>query len=74
MQTLSGQGTFRIPPRRKTGRTFRLNGQGMPKMGGGGRGDFYASVKVVLPDTADGLCERDPVPGAAGEAAARQGQ
>jgi DnaJ-class molecular chaperone len=50
IQTLSGRGTFRIPPETQNGKTFRLAGQGMPKMGGGGRGDFYARVKVVLPD------------------------
>jgi DnaJ-class molecular chaperone len=48
--TLSGRGTFRIPPETQNGKTFRLTGQGMPKMGGGGRGDFYARVKVVLPE------------------------
>jgi DnaJ-class molecular chaperone len=50
IQTLSGRGTFRIPPETQNGKTFRLAGQGMPKMGGGGKGDFYARVKVVLPD------------------------
>jgi DnaJ-class molecular chaperone len=48
--TLSGRGTFRIPPETQNGKTFRLTGQGMPKMGGGGKGDFYARVKVILPD------------------------
>src|SRR5262249_40115469 len=50
VQTLSGKGTFRIPPETQNGKTFRLTGQGMPKMGGGGKGDFYARVKVILPD------------------------
>ena len=50
VQTLAGSGTFPIPPETQNGRTFRLKGQGMPKMGGGGRGDLYARVKVVLPE------------------------
>jgi DnaJ-class molecular chaperone len=50
VETLSGRGTFRIPPETQNGRTFRLTGQGMPKIGGGGKGDFYARVRVMLPD------------------------
>jgi DnaJ-class molecular chaperone len=56
VQTLSGSGTFRIPPETQNGKTFRLTGQGMPKMGGAReadappRGDFYARVRVVLPE------------------------
>ncbi len=50
VHTLSGKGTFRIPPETQNGRTFRLPGQGMPKMGGGGKGDFFARVKVILPE------------------------
>ena len=48
VQTLGGKGTFKLPPETQNGRIFRLGGQGMPKMGGG-KGDFYARVKVVLP-------------------------
>ncbi|MBI3975355.1 MAG: J domain-containing protein, partial [Armatimonadetes bacterium] len=50
VHTLGGRGTFRIPPETQNGRLFRLAGQGMPKLGGGGKGDFYARAKVVLPD------------------------
>jgi DnaJ-class molecular chaperone len=50
LQTLSGRGSFRIPPETQNGKTFRLAGQGMPRIGGGGRGDFYAQVKVLLPE------------------------
>jgi DnaJ-class molecular chaperone len=50
LQTLSGSGSFRVPPETQNGRTFRLAGQGMPKIGGGGRGDLYARVRIVLPD------------------------
>jgi DnaJ-class molecular chaperone len=49
--TLNGQhGTFRIPPETQNGKTFRLGGQGMPRIGGGGRGDLYVRVKAMLPE------------------------
>ena len=46
--TLKGRVSLRIPPETQNGRTIRLAGQGMPR-GGGGHGDLYATVKVVLP-------------------------
>jgi DnaJ-class molecular chaperone len=49
VQSLSGRGAFTIPPETQNGRTFRLKGQGMPRMSGGGRGDLYARIQVVLP-------------------------
>lgn len=48
LQTLGGSGTFRLPAETQNGRTFRLTGQGMPRIEGG-KGDLYAKVKVVLP-------------------------
>ncbi len=38
-------------PGRRAGRTFRLTGQGMPKLKDGGTGDLYVKVRVVLPAT-----------------------
>ena len=49
VQTLGGRGSFHVPPETQNGRVFRLAGQGMPKYGGGGKGDFYARIKVMLP-------------------------
>lgn len=49
VQTLKGRLALRIPPETQNGRTFRLAGQGMPKLGGKGAGDFLAKVRVVLP-------------------------
>jgi DnaJ-class molecular chaperone len=49
VQTLKGRLALRIPPETQNGRTFRLAGQGMPKLGGKGAGDFLARVRVVLP-------------------------
>jgi DnaJ-class molecular chaperone len=38
-----------IAPETQNGRKIRLRGQGMPQLGGSGRGDLYAEVNVVLP-------------------------
>ena len=46
--TLKGRVSLRIPPETQNGRTIRLAGQGMPRQGGG-HGDLYANVKVVMP-------------------------
>jgi curved DNA-binding protein len=46
--TLKGRVSLRIPPETQNGRTIRLAGQGMPRPGGGS-GDLYVTVKVVLP-------------------------
>jgi DnaJ-class molecular chaperone len=46
--TLKGRVSLRIPPDTQNGRTIRLAGQGMPRAGGG-HGDLYVTVKVVLP-------------------------
>ncbi|MGE5618181.1 MAG: DnaJ C-terminal domain-containing protein [Sphingomonadaceae bacterium] len=40
---------LRIPPETQNAKQFRLAGQGMPHLQGGGRGDLYARVKAVLP-------------------------
>jgi DnaJ-class molecular chaperone len=49
--TLKGRVSLRIPPETQNGRTIRLAGQGMPraKARGGGFGDLFVTVKVVLP-------------------------
>jgi curved DNA-binding protein len=40
-----------IPPRTNAGRSFRLRGKGMPRLGDPNkRGDLYARVRLVLPD------------------------
>jgi DnaJ-class molecular chaperone len=50
--TLDGAVELAIPAGTSAGRTFRLKGKGMP-VKGGGRGDLYASVRIVLPDGND---------------------
>lgn len=47
--TLKGRVLLTIPPGTQPGRTFRLTGQGMPRLKGEGSGDLYAKVRVVLP-------------------------
>ena len=46
--TPKGRVALRIPPETQNGRTIRLAGQGMPRRGGG-FGDLYVTVTIVLP-------------------------
>jgi len=49
--TLTGPVVLRIPPGTQSGRTFRLTGQGMPRLRAPQeRGDLYAKVRVMLPE------------------------
>jgi molecular chaperone DnaJ len=47
--TLRGKVSMKIPPETSSGRTFRLPGYGLPHVKGGGRGDQYVRVRLVLP-------------------------
>jgi molecular chaperone DnaJ len=47
--TLKGRILLTIPAGTQTGRTFRLTGQGMPRLKGDGTGDLFLKVRVVLP-------------------------
>jgi curved DNA-binding protein len=47
--TLKGRVLLKVPPGTQNGRTFRLKGQGMPHFKGGGTGDLFVRVRVVLP-------------------------
>ena len=47
--TLKGRILLTIPAGTQAGRTFRLTGQGMPRLKGDGTGDLYLKVRVVLP-------------------------
>ena len=48
--TLKGQLALRIPPGTQSGKTFRLAGQGMPKLNLPNSGDLYVQVRPVLPE------------------------
>ncbi len=47
--TLRGKVSMKIPPETSSGKTFRLTGYGTPHVRGGGRGDQFVKVRVVLP-------------------------
>jgi DnaJ-class molecular chaperone len=50
--TPSGPVTMTVPKWANTGRVLRLRGKGAPKPGGG-HGDEYVTLKIVLPDKPD---------------------
>jgi curved DNA-binding protein len=55
--TLSGSVALTIPAETQSGRSFRLSGQGMPKLRASSeRGDLYAKIRVTLPQE---LSERE---------------
>ncbi len=47
--TMDGRVTMKLPAGASSGQRLRLAGRGMPRMHGGGRGDEYVQVKVVVP-------------------------
>jgi len=49
VKTLSGDDSLKVPAGTQTGTVFRVRGQGMPVLGGRGRGDLFVSVSVVTP-------------------------
>ena len=49
VETFTGRKTLNVPPGTQSGQSFRLTGQGMPKLKGGGAGDLYARVKMTVP-------------------------
>jgi len=48
--TLEGRVTMKVPPGSKGGQKLRLAGKGLPKPGGGA-GDLYAVLDIVVPGT-----------------------
>jgi DnaJ-class molecular chaperone len=55
--TLSGAVELAIPAGTNSGRTFRLKAKGLPAPGGG-RGDLFLTVRIMLPDRIDGEFEQ----------------
>src|SRR5438034_724300 len=41
---------MKIPPATSSGRVFRLPGYGMPRLKGGGAGDQFVTLKIVMPN------------------------
>jgi curved DNA-binding protein len=48
--TLEGRVTLKVPPGSKSGQKLRLAGKGLPRPGGGA-GDLYAALNIVVPAT-----------------------
>jgi curved DNA-binding protein len=51
--TLKGRILLTIPAGTQPGKTFRLTGQGMPRLKGDGSGDLYVKTRVLLPTHLD---------------------
>jgi curved DNA-binding protein len=51
--TVEGKTSMTLPPGTPNGGKFRLRGKGVPRLKGGGRGDQYVTVSIVLPTTLD---------------------
>ncbi len=51
--TVDGPASMRIPPETSSGQTFRLAGKGVPHLKGGGRGDQFVTVTIVIPRALD---------------------
>ncbi len=49
--TLKGSVTMKVPAGTQSGQVFRLAGQGMPRLKGGGFGDLYARARITVPRT-----------------------
>jgi molecular chaperone DnaJ len=49
VKTLHGQESLKVPAGTQTGTVFRVRGQGMPVLGGRGKGDLFVSVSVITP-------------------------
>jgi DnaJ-class molecular chaperone with C-terminal Zn finger domain len=48
--TLDGDLVIKIRPGTQPSTTIRLSGKGMKRLRGGGRGDFYIKLKVMIPE------------------------
>ncbi len=51
--TVTGKVMLKVPPVTQNGRTFKLNGLGMPHLSREGKGDLHARVRARLPEQLD---------------------
>ncbi|HMJ08099.1 MAG TPA: DnaJ C-terminal domain-containing protein, partial [Pyrinomonadaceae bacterium] len=51
VKTLDGDEDLKIPAGTQTGTVFRLKSQGMPALGGRGKGDLFVAVTLITPKT-----------------------
>ena len=54
VDTLRGRVVLTVPAGTQQGQTFRLAGQGMPRLKGDGAGDLFARIRVVMPGKLEG--------------------
>ncbi|MFB3879958.1 MAG: DnaJ C-terminal domain-containing protein [Armatimonadota bacterium] len=47
--TMDGRVAMKLPAGASSGQRLRLAGRGMPRARGGGRGDLYVQIKIVVP-------------------------
>ncbi len=48
--TLDGQMSIKVPPGTQPDSMLRLRGKGLPRFGGGSRGDLYVRVQIHIPE------------------------
>lgn len=53
LPTFDGAVQLKVPAGSQSGRKLRLRGKGVPHLRGGGRGDLYAEVRVMVPAGAE---------------------
>ncbi len=51
VKTLDGEEDLKIPAGTQTGTVFRVKSQGMPALGGRGKGDMFVAVTLITPKT-----------------------
>ncbi len=51
VRTLDGEEDLKVPAGTQTGTVFRIKGNGMPNLGGRGKGDLFVAVTLVTPKT-----------------------
>lgn len=51
VDTLDGDEDLKIPAGTQTGTVFRVKGEGMPVLGGRGKGDLFVAVTLITPKT-----------------------
>lgn len=51
VKTLEGEEDLKIPAGTQTGTVFRIRSQGMPALGGRGKGDLFVAVTLITPKT-----------------------
>lgn len=51
VKTLDGEESLKIPAGTQTGTVFRVKSQGMPALGGRGRGDLFVAATLITPKT-----------------------